>query len=169
MIKVKILTVHKVTIDGGKARLRVDVELNALEAETGKPASGFGLRKRVINCARENGGWRVWSEDSAFENLAKRLLAAPTEKDRDSLLVDEKDLLSPQLIDEGNRQGGRGFYPEALITFRVAQGVAEKINDSRGLGQALNNIGLVYLYMEKYSLALERPQKSPRIAEENGN
>src|SRR5215470_3041873 len=72
-IEVKSLAVHRVTIAGEKARLRVDVEINALEAKTGKPAAGFGLRKQVMECVKENGVWRVRREGSAFENLAATL------------------------------------------------------------------------------------------------
>ena len=95
-IEVKIVTVYKVTIDGEKARLRVDAEINAVEPKTGKLAPGSGLRKRVTNCVRENGGWRVWKEESAFENLTKALTATATEKEKDSLLDDEKDLWSAE-------------------------------------------------------------------------
>src|SRR5262245_55342054 len=96
-IEVKNLAVLRVTIAGEKARLRLDVEINAVEAKTGKPAAGFGLRKKVMECVRENGGWRVWREVSAFENLAAALAAAATEKERDALLADEKDLWSADL------------------------------------------------------------------------
>jgi len=168
-IEVKKVTVYKVTIDGDKARLRVDVEINATEAKTGKPAPGFGLLKRVINCARENGGWRVWSEESAFENLAKALTATATEKERDTLLEAEKDLWSRELTkainNEGIRYGSQGLYPKAMNVFRIAQSVAEKINDSSGLGSSLNNIGLVHTYQGNYNLALESLQKSLRLKE----
>src|SRR5262249_50405539 len=90
-IEVKNPVVLRVTIEGEKARLRVDVEINAVEAKTGKPAAGSGLRKRVMECVKENGGWRVWREESAFENLASALVAPATERERDTLLADQKD------------------------------------------------------------------------------
>ena len=172
-IEVKKVTVYKVTIDGEKARLRVDAEINAVEAKTGKPSPGSGLRKRVINCVRENGGWRVRSEESAFENLTKALTATATEKERDLLLDDEKDLWSAELIDalidEGRRYDSQGLYPNALNMFRAAQSVAEKINDSPRLAHSLNSIGRVHVYMANYNLALEPLQKSLRLAEAQGN
>jgi len=168
-IEVKKVTVYKVTIDGDKARLRADVEVNAAEAKTGEPAPGFGLLKRVINCARENGSWGVWSEESAFENLAKALMATATEKERDTLLEAEKDLWSRELTkainNEGIRYGSQGLYPKAMNVFRIAQSVAEKINDSSGVGSSLNNIGLVHSYQGDYNLALESLQKSLRLKE----
>jgi tetratricopeptide (TPR) repeat protein len=172
-IEVKKVTVYKVTIDGEKARLRVDAEINAAEAKTGKPSPGSGLRKRVMNCVRENGGWRLWSEESAFENLTKALTATATEKERESLLSDEKDLWYAELIDalndEGRRYDSQGLYPNALNMFRAAQSVAEKINDSPRLAQSLNSIGRVHVYMANYNLALEPLQKSLRLAEAQGN
>src|SRR2546428_854242 len=53
-IEVKSPVVLRVTVEGEKARLRVDVEVNAVEAKTGKPAAGFGLRKHVMECVKEN-------------------------------------------------------------------------------------------------------------------
>src|SRR5262245_51124596 len=172
-IKVKKVTVYKVTIDGYKAMLRVDVEINAAEAKTGEPAPGFGLLKRVINCARENGSWRVWSEESAFENLAKALTATATEKERDTLLEAEKDLWSRELTkainNEGIRYGSQSLYPKAMNMFRIAQSIAEKINDSSGVASSLNNIGLAHTYQGNYNVALEPLQKCLRLAEVIGD
>ncbi|MCI0339054.1 MAG: CHAT domain-containing protein, partial [Acidobacteria bacterium] len=172
-IEVKNLMVYKVTVDGEKARLRVDVEINAVEAKTGNPASGFGSRKLVIDCVKENGSWRVWHEESAFVILARALEATAIEKERDTLLENEKDLwsapLTTALNNEGIRYGSQGLYPRAMNAFRIAQSIAEKINDSPGLVQALNNIGLVHIYQSNYNLALEPLQKSLRLAEAIGN
>src|SRR5262245_14212712 len=168
-IEVKSLAVLRVTIAGEKAKLRVDVEINAVEAKTGKPAAGFGLRKRVMECVKENSGWRVWREESAFENLAAALAETATEKERDTLLAGQKDLwsaeLSRALNAQGVRYGTRSLYPKAIDIFRIAQSVAEKIGDQTGLAQALYNIGLAYSRQDNYELALEHFQKSLQVAE----
>jgi CHAT domain-containing protein/tetratricopeptide (TPR) repeat protein len=170
-IEIKNATVRKIALGGEKARLRVDVEFYAVEAKTGKPAPG--LRKRLISCAKSNGRWRVWSDDSAYVDLAKTLTATATEEERDALLKDEKDLWSAELTtaihDEGIRNGAQGLYPAALTTFRIAQSVAERIDEPQGLASALNNIGLVHIYMDNYHSALEPLQKSLRLAEATGN
>jgi CHAT domain-containing protein/Tfp pilus assembly protein PilF len=168
-IEVKSLAVLRVTIAGEKARLRVDVEINAVEAKTGKPAAGFGLRKQVMECVKEDSGWRVWREESAFENLAAALAATANEKQRDALLADGKDLwsadLSRALNALGARYGNRSLYPQAINIFRIAQSVAEKIGDQPGLATALYGIGLAYSRQDNYDLALEHLQKSLQLAE----
>src|SRR5262249_34112584 len=144
-IEMKSPVILRVTIEGQKARLRVDVEINAVEAKTGKPAAGSGLRKQLMECVNDNGSWRVWREESAFENLAAALAATATEKERDALLAGEKDLWSVELRKALNNlgvyYGNRSLYPKAIDIFRIAQSVAEKIDDQLGLAQALHNIG----------------------------
>src|SRR4030095_16409058 len=81
-IGVKSLAVLRVTIAGEKARLRVNVEINAVEAKTGKPAAGFGLRKQVMEFVKEDGGWRGRRDDSVFVHLAAALAEAGTAKER---------------------------------------------------------------------------------------
>src|SRR5262249_42582255 len=153
-IEVKSLVVLRVTIEGEKARLRVDVEVNAVEAKTGQPAAGFGLLKRVMECVKEKSGWRVWREESGFENLAAALPATATEGERDTLLADQKDLwsakLSRALNDQGIHYASQSFYPKAINIFRIAQSVAEKIGDQPGLVAALFNIGLAYSRQDNY-------------------
>jgi CHAT domain-containing protein/Tfp pilus assembly protein PilF len=168
-IEVKSLAVQRVTIEGQKARLRVDVEINAVEAKTGKPAAGSGLRKQLIECVKEDGGWHVWREESAFENLAAALAATATEKERDALLAGEKDLWSVELRKALNNlgisYGNRSLYPKAIDIFRIQQSVAERIDDQLGLAQALHNIGLAYSRQDNYELALEHLQKSLSLYE----
>ena len=45
-IEVKKVTVYKVTIDGEKARLRVDAEINAVDAKTSKPSPSSRRNRR---------------------------------------------------------------------------------------------------------------------------
>ena len=169
-IEVKPPMVHKITIYGERARLRVDVEIDAVKIKTGEPATEFGLHRRVIECVRENGVWHVWSEEPAIEDLARKLAATAAEKERQTILAGEKDLWSTDLILAVNRVGIRfasqGLYPEALNVFRIAQNTAEIINDSKGLAGALGNIGLIHFNQGDYDLALEPIQKSLRLAEE---
>ncbi|HEU4387973.1 MAG TPA: tetratricopeptide repeat protein, partial [Blastocatellia bacterium] len=168
-IEVKSPIVQRVTVEGDKAKLRVDVEIDAVEIKTGKPVAGPGLRRLVITCARENDKWRVWSEETAYEDLAKALVATAAEKDRDNLLTGEKDLWSPDLTLAVNRVGIRiasqGLYPEALNAFRIAQRTAEMINDPVGTASALGNIGLIHFNQGSYEPALESIQKSLRLAQ----
>lgn len=168
-IEVKTPIIHRLSVADGKARLRVNVEIRAVDAKTGKPAAGFGLRRRVMECVREEGVWRVWREESATDDLAASLAAIPAEKERDAILEGEKDLWSPDLPLALNRVGIRfasqGQYPKALETFRIAESTAEKINDPGGVAGASGNIGLIHFNQGDYHLALEPLRKSLRLGE----
>jgi CHAT domain-containing protein/Tfp pilus assembly protein PilF len=168
-VEVKSLAVLRVTIEGEKARLRVDVDVTAVRAKTGPPAAGVGLRKQVMEFVKEKSDWRVWREESAFEDLAATLAATATEKERDALLAGEKDLWSEELRRAlnalGFRYATRSLYPKAIDIFRIAQSVAEKIDDRPGLAASLFNIGLAYSRQDDYELALENLQKSLKLAE----
>jgi len=168
-IEIKPPLIHKVTRQGDRAILRLDMEISAVDVKTGKPAKGFGLRRRVMECVRENGAWRVLREESAFEALARKLAATADPKERDRLLAGEKDLWLYDLTLAVNRVGIRlaslGLYPEAMNVFRIAQSTAETINDLEGLAASLGNIGLIHSNQGDYDLALEPIQKSLRLAE----
>lgn len=71
--ELKILTVRNVMVDGDKAKLRVDVEMSAVETKTDKLAAGLGRRNRSLHCIKDDGVWKVWQEISAAESLAEQL------------------------------------------------------------------------------------------------
>src|SRR5262249_52324712 len=108
-------------------------------------------------------------EESAFENLAATLAATATETERNALLAGEKDLLSAELGAALNALGvtyaSRSLYPKAIDIFRIAQSVAEKIDDRQNFTAALYNIGLAYSRLGDFELALEHLQKSLQLAE----
>ncbi|HEX5081059.1 MAG TPA: tetratricopeptide repeat protein, partial [Blastocatellia bacterium] len=168
-IEMKNPVVLKVAIEGEKARLRVEVEVDAVASKIGVSAAGVGLRKRFLECVRENGAWHVWRDESAFENLAVTLAAAATKNERDALLAEEKDLWSPELSRAlnilGIRYAIRSLYPKAIDIFQIAWSVAEKVDDRQVLAEASHNIGLAYVYQGAYESGLEYLQKSLRLAE----
>lgn len=172
-IEIKTPLFHGIIVEGEWGRLRVDVEINSVEAKTGKRFAGSGLRKRAMEFARENGSWRILREEAASDNLARMLAATPAGKDREILLDGAKDLWSTDLTlavnNVGIRFASQGLYPEALNVFRIAQSTAEKINDPKGLAASVGNIGLIHFNQGDYSLALDPLQKSLRLAEAIGD
>jgi hypothetical protein len=72
-ITVKAVTVRQMKVDGERAKLRVELEMNAIDAKTGKPAAGLGKLLRALECVKEGGVWRVWREASAYDELATAL------------------------------------------------------------------------------------------------
>jgi CHAT domain-containing protein/Tfp pilus assembly protein PilF len=172
-IEVKGFAVLKMAVEGAKAKLRFEVELNAIVAETGKPAAGFGKMIRALHGVKEEGAWKVWREASAVEDLADALAALKTDVERSALLAAEKELVTGNLVRELTRHGGRlrsqGDYPGALARFHLARNIAEQIGDRDGVADTLNNIGVVHSNQGNYAQALENFQRSLAISEALGD
>jgi CHAT domain-containing protein/Tfp pilus assembly protein PilF len=172
-IELKGLAIRKVTIDGWKANLRVDVEMSAIENKTGKPAAGFGPMNRSLHCAMEEEKWKVWREESAAVDLAAILIATKTAQERATLLAEEKGLASVELrkalIGQGDQLRFQGRYPQALIIYQFAHDIAENIGDRQGIAASLNNAALAYRMQGDYGLAKNYFQRSLHIHQELGN
>src|SRR5260370_11437694 len=72
-IEVKGVVIRKTALEGETAKLRVEVEMNAIEVKTGKPAAGLGKMIRLLEGVKEQGGWRVWREVLAEKERANAL------------------------------------------------------------------------------------------------
>ena len=168
-IEVKDLVIRKLAVEGEKAKLRVEVEMDAIEVKTSKLADGLGKMVYALEGVKEEGAWKVWREAPAEEDLAAALTLLKTEDERSALLTAEKELVTEKLVQEMIRQGNRlritGKYPEALAKFRLAQSIAEQIGDQAGIAATLTNIGHIHSSQSNYALALEHYQKSLAISE----
>jgi tetratricopeptide (TPR) repeat protein len=172
-IEIKGLVIRRMAVEGEKAKLRVEVEMVAIEVKTGKPADDFGKMVYALDGVKEEGTWKVWREASAEDDLATALASLKTEDERSALMTAEKELVNERLVRELNQQGNskrlQGNYQEALDRFTIAQKIAEQIGDQAGIAAALTNIGHVHTFQSNYALALEHYQKSLAINEAIGN
>ncbi len=172
-IEVKGLVIRELEVKAEKARLRVSLEVNPIEARTGKPASGFGKTIRVLEGVKEEGAWKVWREAPAEEDLANALASLKTDDERSALLITEKELVTERLVKAFIRQGAslrsQGKYPEALARFRLAQNIAERIGYKAGIASALNNFGNIDYSQSNFAQALEHYQKSLAMSEAIGD
>ena len=75
----------QVAVEGEQARVRVAVEMKAVDARTGQTAAGLGKMNRALRCVKESGAWKVWQEGPAEDDLASALLAANNEAQRAAL------------------------------------------------------------------------------------
>ncbi len=172
-IEVKGLVIRKMAVEQEKAKLRIELEMSAIEVKTSKPAAGLGKMVRALECIKEDGAWKVWREALAEEDLANALALLKTDDERSALLAAEKELVTERLVREINRQGNslrvQGNYPEALARFRLTQTIAEQIGDKAGIASTLNNIGAVHWLQGNYAQALEHFQKSLPMSEAVGD
>jgi len=172
-IEVKGLVIRKMAVEGEKAKLRVELEMSAIEVKTSKPAAGLGKMVRALECMKEEGAWKVWHEAPAEEDLAAALALLKTDDERSALLTEEKELVTEKLVQEMIRQGDRlrmtGKYPEALAGFRLAQSIAEQIGSKAGIAGTMLGIGNVHYRQSNYTQALEYFQKSVTLSEGIGD
>jgi CHAT domain-containing protein/tetratricopeptide (TPR) repeat protein len=167
------LTIVKTTLEAGKASVRASLVMEAVVSETGKSAPGFGKWTRNLYFVREDGGWKVWREVAAEEDLASALGAAETKAARESLLAAEQGLLTAELWEALSREGDKhallGNYPEAAARFNLAQEIAEQLGDPRGIAAALLGSGTVNRMQGKYGQASESCRKSLSLSEASGD
>src|SRR6185369_5348931 len=78
-IEIKGLVIRQMAVEGEKAKLRVELEMSAIEVKTSKPATGLGKMVRALGSMKEEGAWKVWREASAEEDLAAALALLKTE------------------------------------------------------------------------------------------
>jgi CHAT domain-containing protein len=172
-IELKSLTVRKVTMDGEKAKLRVDVELNAIETKTGKPAAGLAQMQQSLDCVKEERKWKLWRELSAAEDFADTLLEAKTEAEQSQLLAGEKELLNRKLLrtllNRGVQFQQQANYPEALAAYRLLQTVAERLGEPTWIGAAFNGLGNSYGSQGNFAESQTYHAKALQIAEQAGD
>ncbi|HYW72399.1 MAG TPA: tetratricopeptide repeat protein [Pyrinomonadaceae bacterium] len=163
-IEVRNLTVRKVIVAGDQASARIEVEIEALDAKTGKPADGLGHMHRVVHLVMENGAWMIRGEVAAEQELAEQVAAANSEAERGSLLATEKDLLTSELardlVKESARLARDESFDQALSVCALALTVFEGNGDKPGIALSDNVIGNIHNRRGEYALALEYYDKS---------
>src|SRR5262245_53432957 len=106
-IELRGLTIRAVKVEGGQARVRVEVGALVIEAGTGKEKAGYAKMSRTLHCVKETGAWKVWREASAYDELANALATAKSDQERAALLAEEKELSPAELIQPLRSEGRR--------------------------------------------------------------
>ncbi|HKR60630.1 MAG TPA: hypothetical protein VJS64_12995, partial [Pyrinomonadaceae bacterium] len=127
-IEIRSLNIRAVNMDGGQSRVRVEIDVRVIEAQSGKEKAGYGKMLRTLECVDEAGHWKVRREASTFDEIADALAAAGSEQQRTALLTKERELLSAglvrALINRGNRFFDQGDFTRGLVLYRQAQSLA---------------------------------------------
>ncbi|MBD2301660.1 DUF2225 domain-containing protein [Nostoc sp. FACHB-190] len=79
---------------------------------------------------------------------------------------DTRKVEADKLFQEGVQQYRRGEYPKALQTYQQVLEIRRQMGDKAGIGQTLNNIGLVYNGLQQNDKALEILQQALTIRKE---
>jgi CHAT domain-containing protein/Tfp pilus assembly protein PilF len=171
-LEVRNLQISKVNVEGDKATVGYEVEVTATEARK-KSAGGFEKSSRILHSIKEDGKWKVWRDASLEEDLGWRLIEAKTDKERQTLLSTEKDLvtskLTKALVTQARWELYQSNYPQALVVFRLAQAVADQIGDKEGIADVLLGFGSVDEAQGNFPKALENFHAAAAKYEEVGN
>jgi CHAT domain-containing protein/tetratricopeptide (TPR) repeat protein len=164
------LNVVRLEINGDKAYVRAALELNVIQAKTGRLVPGFGKINRALGFIKEAGVWKLWREVSYEQEVSARLAAANSDAERQQLLAQEKGLVISELARTLNEQGMRidnqGDFQRALSIFDLALKFIEQADFKPGIIRVLNNIGDTRRRLGDYTESLRYLQKSLALARE---
>lgn len=172
-IEVKNLTIRRLSVEGARAKAIATVELAAIDASRNIPSPGLGKMTQTMSFVREAGEWRIWSNASAEEELAARLIAAKSESEREAMLAEDKELLtvalSGALLRMGERSRFRQELEQAMTAYRLQLLVGERIANKRVIAASLHNIANVYRAQGDFEQMLDVAHRSLKLKEEIGN
>jgi CHAT domain-containing protein len=162
-IALKRFAVRQVNVAGDKARVRVEADMQVIEAKTGKEKEGYGKLHQTLEFVREAEGWKVVKELATYDDLANVLVKARSDEERAALLRAEAELVTPELARAVVRSSSRlreaKQYPEAVAAAQLAIKLAEQLNDRYGQGLAWEQAGWASSGLRNYGQAAEYYQR----------
>ncbi len=168
--EVRNLAIRKLTFEDDRASAQVTLEITATDSKTSQPGSAFEKMNRIMDFVKESGFWKIVRDASAEEDLATALIAVRTDEERDSLLLQNRDLVSPQLISALKLAGDRATdYREELRIYSLAESLAEKIGDKRRTAEMLNIVASIHRMLADYPKAIDSARRSLTISEAIGD
>jgi CHAT domain-containing protein/uncharacterized protein HemY len=152
-----------------KTSFRLTIEQTAIDPKTKQ--SGQQTLFLNLEMVSEGGQWKFWRYALATEDLATAIVTAGTDEERGTLLLSEKELVTPGLVEALIRQGtilsDKGTLPRAAAILLYAGGIAEKIGYKHGLASILLDLGTLHLRQGAFDRALESYQQAiPLFAEQ---
>jgi CHAT domain-containing protein/ketosteroid isomerase-like protein len=171
-IEVKNLDIRKVTIEAGKATVRVQMEISALDAKTAKRVDSLRKENRTFRLVKQGGDWKVSQYVVPENELAVALLAAKTTAERRALFDADKDLQTTALVKalrEQDRFSRLQLLQQALPIYQVALEVSEWIDDKKSLAIVTQILGLIHFSQGNFAEALVFFQKSVAFYEALGD
>ncbi len=170
-ISFNLPAISHVKVEGEKVSLRATVNRIAIDLKSNEKREQRSARKFAFVC--EDGKWKIWRYAPAENDLAEALADAKTETERAQLLVEEKDLVTAELVRAlmaySSRLADQGNYSKALASYNLALGLGEQIGDQNGISAALTGIGMVHSLQGNFVQALELFRKGLAIQETQKN
>jgi CHAT domain-containing protein/lipopolysaccharide biosynthesis regulator YciM len=161
------LACSRFQVRGDKASLRISVDLMATRAQGAQSRQERMVRQ--VGFTLEGGKWKMWSYGSAADEIAKALVAAKSEEERQALLAAEQDLpmvnIIQGLFDQATRFRDKKEYEQALRAMEVARRLAEQVDNRPALAIALNNTAAFQIDSGNTAGAIESYRQSIKVGE----
>ncbi|MBC8029782.1 MAG: CHAT domain-containing protein [Pyrinomonadaceae bacterium] len=169
---IRVNLARNLQIQGEKATAYLDVEIHAVNKDTGKDAEGFGRMAHTLRFVNENGGWKIWQLMNTAEELTIELLAAKTDDERAVVLKGSEpftDGLLRGLADQAQSLLERkGNDAQAEMVFNIVLTTGKRVNSLLGTANALMGLGDVYVARGDYVPAADNYQQVMKLAESLG-
>jgi CHAT domain-containing protein/Tfp pilus assembly protein PilF len=170
---IRINRFPNVLIDGDKATAHLDVEIHAVNKDTGKEAASSGQVAHTFRFVKENGVWKIWQFIDTAEELTAELLAARTDEERalvlkrsepftDGLLKGLSNVAAELLYKKGNDA-------QASMILDIVLTIARRDNSVLGTANALIGLGDVYAARGDYRRAADNYQQIMKLVESLGS
>lgn len=129
------------------------------------------LEQELKNARHENTKVKILCEigNECVYTDKERAKKAIQEAEKITRISKNKSQIAQVLLLKGRVQESEGKYKEALSNYIEANRNFEEENDLKGMGQTLNNMGIVHWYMLDYDKAVSYFQEGYKINKKAGN
>lgn len=168
----KLIRAIKVDVQADKATLRLLVNMDFRDIETGRQAEGFPEWDHTLYLVKEQGAWKLWRFTDTAEEFAGLYLKATTDDERASIIAKAQPVTSGFLksLEEVGRAllEDNGDDVHAAEILRLEYRLAAETKNMWGEGGALVGLGDVYFAQGDYVHAAENYQQVLTLAEKSG-
>lgn len=165
----KLVRGIKVDVQSDKATLRVVVNLDARDIETGREAEGFPEWDHTLYLVKEQGTWKLWRFVATAEEFTWDYLAAKSDSERANLIAKAKPVTYGFL--KGLEEVGRGLLEQrgddlhAAEILQLDYRLSVESKNMSGEAGALIALGDVYFAQGDYVRAGDNYQRILSLAE----
>lgn len=162
----------KADIQADKATVRLVVNFDARDIETGREAEGFPEWDHTLYLVKEQGTWKLWRFVNTAEEFIGDYIAAKSDGERANLIAKAHPVTYGFL--KGLEEAGRGLLEDrgddvhAAEILRLDYRLAAEAKNILGEAGALVGLGDVYLAQGDYVRAADNYQQVLTLAERLG-
>ena len=168
----KVIRAVKADVQADKATLRLLVNMDFRDIETGRKAEGFPEWDHTLYLVKEQGAWKLWRFTDTAQEFAGLYLKTTTDDERASIISKAQPATSGFLksLEEVGRAllEDNGDDVHAAEIFRLEYQLAAETRNMWGEGGALVGLGDVHFAQGDYVHAAENYQQVLTLAEKGG-